>query len=171
MITDQHREEQLSRAYIQAVVAHAGHIFIPSSTLDYGVDGTLRYVIGAKGKRHDSGICIDVQLKSTTNWTIQDEFIVYDVEVKTFNDLASRFQDNRATQMIGVLLCLPEDEVDWLSVTQEQLTLKKCCYWFKIDGPNTENTSSKRIFIPKTNVLSPETVESLLKKVKQGENI
>jgi len=171
MIPRQHKQEQLSKAYINAVVAHAGHTFSEPQD-DYGVDGSMHKIASsANGRRYDSGIVIDVQLKATTDWTLQDDFVVYDVEAKTFNDLAIRFQEDRATEMILAVLCLPQDENEWLSITNEQLILKKCCYWCKISDQSTNNTSSKRIKIPKDNLFSPEAVIELLEKVAKGEKI
>ena len=66
MITEQHREEHLSRAYIQAVTAKAGHIFEPP-TCDYGVDGTVHHVENRDGRRDRSGFSIDIQAKATVN--------------------------------------------------------------------------------------------------------
>lgn len=170
MIPREHKQEQLSKAYINAVVAHAGHTF-SAPQLDYGVDGSMHKIASANGRRYDSGIVIDVQLKATTRWILQDNFVLYDVEAQTFNDLANRFQEERATEMILAVLCLPQDENDWLSITEEQLILKKCCYWCKITDQPTDNTASKRIKIPKGNLLSPEAVIELLEKVAQGEEI
>lgn len=38
MISEEHKKEHLSRAYIHAITAKAGHIFEPP-ICDYGVDG------------------------------------------------------------------------------------------------------------------------------------
>lgn len=170
MITIQHRQEQLSRAYVHAVAAHAGHIFLPAD-VDYGIDGSLRQVKNRHGRRFESGYSIDLQLKATINWSIDGDHVVYDLEAKTYNDLIDRFSERRATQMLLVVLCLPPDENDWLNVSQEQLILKNCCYWCKLDGPPTDNTQTKRIRIPSANILSPDVVVSLLDRVAKGEVI
>lgn len=168
MITDQHKEEQLSRAYVHAVVAHAGFIFEPATT-DYGVDGAIRMVHDRNGRRFVGGHSLDVQLKATTNWSLVDGELVYDLEAKTYNDLVDRFTEARATPMILALLCLPKDEVDWLSITTDELVLRHCCYWCRVGATKTQNTTTQRIKIPEVNVLDQNAVAMLLEKVRKGE--
>ena len=168
MITQQHTQEQLSRAYVHAVTAKAGHIFEPPQT-DYGVDGTLLHVENRDGRRDRSGFAIDLQLKATTNWSIQDGYVIYDLEAKNYNDLIARFNRRRATPLLLVVLCLPEEEGDWLQITSDQMILKNCCYWCQLTGESTENKESKRIKIPQSNILTPQTVRDLLQRVESGD--
>lgn len=171
MITTPHRQEQLSRAYINAVVAHAGHIFQPASELDYGVDGCVKQIKIFNNRRCESGYSFDVQLKATTAWEIDNDYIVYDLEAKTYNDLAHRFLEPRATEIVLAVLCLPENEAEWLEISQNKLVLKKCCYWCQLKEGPTENQSSKRIRIPLCNILSPESIKQILNKVEKGETL
>jgi len=169
MITDQHREEQLSRAYVHAVAAHAGLIFEPSAT-DYGVDGTIRMVLRVRNGRHlTCGHSLDVQLKATTTWALTDNELIYDLEAKTYNDLVDRFNDIRATPMILVLLCLPSNEEEWLQISADELIMRRCCYWCCVGGERTENAATQRIRIPQANILDRSTIALLLEKVKNGE--
>ncbi len=170
MITEKHKEEHLSRAYIHAVTAKAGHIFEPP-ICDYGVDGTMHQVENRNGRRDRSGFSIDVQAKATINWTIRGDSVVYDLEAKNYNDLIARFSKRRATPLILVVLCLPRDEAEWLTITDSQLTLKNCCYWCQIAGEPTDNERTVRIEIPVTNLLTPEVVAKLLAKAEAGESL
>jgi hypothetical protein len=167
MITDQHRQEQLSRAYMHAVAAHAGLIF-ESTTVDYGVDGTLRGVTERNGRRLVGGHSIDVQLKATTDWICRGDNIVYELEAKTYNDLVDRFNEPRGTPMVLVVLCLPKDEKAWLGVSHDQLILRHCCYWCRLGGSRTDNTASKTIEVPRANILDPAAVSQLLDRVALG---
>ena len=168
MITEQHREEHLSRAYVHAVTAKAGHIFEPPIS-DYGVDGTLHQVENRNGRRDRSGFSIDLQAKATINWFIRDGNVIYDLEAKTYNDLVARFKRRRATPMILVVLCLPKEEAEWLTLSADQMTLKHCCYWCQFAGEFTDNEQRIRIEIPQGNVLTPDTVARLLALVEAGE--
>lgn len=170
MITEQHREEQLSRAYVHAVAAHAGLIWEPSS-VDYGVDGTLREVIEFNGRRMCSGHSLDVQLKATTDWSIRDGSIVYDLEAKAYNDLVERFKEPRGTPMVLVVLCLPKDDAQWLNVSHDQLIVQHSCYWCRFGGDRTENTTTRRIEIPRRNILDTDAVSALLEKVAKGDEL
>lgn len=168
MITDQHREEQLSRAYVHAVAAHAGLIFEPASQ-DYGVDGTIKAVtIMPDGRRFVGGYNLDVQLKATTNWKVSNNEIVYDLEAKTYNDLVDRFNEDRATPMVLAVLCLPVNQTNWLSVSLNELALRNCCYWCQVGKTKTTNAATKRIKIPQGNILNQSTMTALMQKVKNG---
>ena len=168
MITDQHRQEQLSRAYVHAVTAHAGLIFEPTS-VDYGVDGTIRVVIEKDGRRLLAGHGLDVQLKATTSWFIRDDTVVYDLEAKTYNDLVDRFNEPRGTPMVLMVLCLPGNETEWLDISHDRLLLRHCCYWCRVGGTRTTNTATHRIEIPKSNIVDQDTVVDLLQRVCRGE--
>jgi len=167
MITNQHREEQLSRAYIHAVAADAGLIFEPTHQ-DYGVDGSIRQVNIVNGRRLLGGHSLDVQLKATTNWVFSESEIVYDLEVKTYNDLVERFNEKRATPMVLALLCLPKKDSDWLDVSIQKLALHHCCYWCQVGKMKTENSATQRIKIPQSNILDQSAMVDLLEKVSKG---
>jgi hypothetical protein len=169
MITKEHRQEQLSRAYVHAVAAHAGLIFEPA-TIDYGVDGCIRVVQRREGRRLLlSGHSLDVQLKATTNWRFENEEVIYDVEAKTYNDLVDRFNEPRGTPMVLIVMCLPKNEGDWLSITTEQLILRHCCFWCRVGGTRTDNNATQRIRIPRSQILDQTSVGDLLDKVQKGE--
>lgn len=171
MITRQHQQEQLSRAYVNAVTARAGHIFEPTTSVDYGVDGSLIHVKIRDGRRIPSGHTIDVQIKATTTWAERDDRIIYDLESKTYNDLIDRFNTPHGTSLILVVLCLPADEEEWLLVSHEQLTLKRSCYWCCLSETPTNNEQTKRIEIPKDNLFDCAEINRLLQKVVDGEVI
>lgn len=65
MITDQHIEEGLSRACIQAIAARAG-LSLSKPEPDYGVDGAFNEVNILNGRRFQSGFSLHYQLKAST---------------------------------------------------------------------------------------------------------
>lgn len=170
MITDEHRQEQLSRAYVHAVAAHAGLIFEPA-TEDYGVDGSVRVVKENNGRRFVAGHSLDLQLKATTSWSVREDSVVYDLEAKTYNDLVTRFNEPRGTPMVLVVLCLPANEKEWLTVLPDQMILRHCCYWCRVGGLRTTNTATQRIKIPNKNILDQASLADLLRKVEKGESL
>ena len=160
MITQQHTKECLSVAYVHAVAGRAG-VLIGSHNLDYGVDGSFQpLVTRSDGRRFPSGFPIDYQLKTTTDWEHDGDKVRYDLEAKTYNDLGSR--PPGSIPCVLILLCLPPTEIDWVGITESELVMRNCCYWTYISGPPTTNTATKRIWIPRANVLTPESVNSLL---------
>jgi hypothetical protein len=67
-----------------------------------------------------------------------------------------------------VLCCLPRDDSQWLSVCEDDLTLKKCCYYYLIQGSESGNSRSKRIRIPRTQLLTPESLTRLKSSLYDG---
>ena len=66
MMTREDRQEALSLAYVHAVAAVCGMThYTPSK--DYGIDLTLREVEYRGGRYTESGLMLDLQLKSTTS--------------------------------------------------------------------------------------------------------
>ncbi|MCI0455505.1 MAG: DUF4365 domain-containing protein [Gemmataceae bacterium] len=165
MLTKEHRQEALCRAYVQAVVAQAGlsYSFLAN---DYGIDLSLR-AFKKRDQRHtDAGIPLDIQLKSTTRAEVREAHVVYDLEVKAYEDL--RDPEARAPRIL-VMLVMPDDEGGWLSQSEEGLTLHRCAYWLSLKGyPPTAATSTVRINIPRTNVFSVPQLRALIERIQQG---
>ena len=57
---------------------------------DYGVDGQFAPVVNRDGRRVTSGYPLDFQAKATINWELMAGQIVYDLEVKAYNDMVGR---------------------------------------------------------------------------------
>ncbi len=159
-ITVQHTQENLCRAHIQAIAAMAGVNLGMSREQDYGIDGHFDPVVIEDGRRVESGFPLCFQAKATINWERRDECVIYDLEAKSFNDMAKR--SPYATTMILVLLCLPREQSDWHSVTMSSTALNHCCYWHVIHDVPTNNTTTKRIQIPEDQLLTPTSLLQLL---------
>ena len=70
------------------------------------------------------------------------------------------------------MLVLPDKPEEWLNITEESLILKNACYWYKMEKQEaTLNQNPKRIYIPKNNLLTPDSLQALFKQVKDGELI
>ena len=168
MMTLQHIEEGLSRAYVAAVAARAG-VNISIAMQDYGVDGTFGRIQRKAHRWFETGVKLDYQLKASKNWRIEGEEIVYDLEAKTYNDLARRSNENNPVPLILILLCLPTEMAAWLEVSEEQLLLRRCCYWARVVGSPTNNRRAVAVRIPRNQLLTPTVLEDLLERVKRKE--
>jgi hypothetical protein len=73
---------------------------------DFGIDGTFRQITAIGNRRFTSGYALDFQLKSSINYAVESEYIVYDLEVKTYNDLVYRRLSTDATPCILILKVL-----------------------------------------------------------------
>jgi hypothetical protein len=163
-MTRGHRQEALSRAYVQAVAARAG-VLCSRPDPDYGIDLSLR-TVETHGRRYsDTSVQLDLQLKSTTRASVTASEALYDLEVDAFNYLRN---PAAFCPRILLVLVLPADEVDWLSQSPEELVIRHCAYWRSLKGfPATAATKTTRVVIPLANVFSVEAVQTLLQRVKE----
>jgi hypothetical protein len=168
VLTDQHIAESLSRAYVRAIAGRAG-LNLAVREYDYGVDGSFDEVVVRQNRRVESGFSLSFQLKSSTQWQLNDTQVVYDLEVKTYNDLILRRSMRTATPCILILLALPSDSMQWLICEETQLRLQGTCYWEYLSGSPSENRQSVRIRIPRSQRLNPESLLTLIENVKIGE--
>jgi hypothetical protein len=163
-----HRQEAVSRVYAHVIAARCG-LGCSFRDFDYGIDLSV-HAIRRKGQRHvESGFNLDIQTKSTTAAVVTASQILYDMEVKTYNDL-------RDTEVgcprILVLLVLPEDEATWTEQTEDHLLLRKCAYWMSLKGAGpTTNTKTIRVALPRTNVFSVDALIRLMNKVRKREEL
>src|SRR5262245_48448823 len=109
MITKNHKQEVISRVYVQAIIARCGFT-CSSANLDYGVDLTIHDILKLGHGFCESGFKIDLQLKSSIGAIVSATHIRYDLEVEAYNALVLQ---NLGTPRILVVLVLPEDESEW----------------------------------------------------------
>ena len=157
MFPQQIIQELLSVAHVQAIAARAG-VSISNFDKDFGIDGTFRQLTTIGNRRFTSGYALDFQLKSSTNYTLESEYIVYDLEVKTYNDLVQRRLSSDATPCILILKVLPSDLAQWLTTAETGIFLGGACYWHYLQGELSQNKQSVRIRIPRVQEFSPESL-------------
>ena len=159
LLTDAHREDALSRAYVRAVAGFAGYTV---SEEDFDRDGIdLRIHAGG-----DLGPSIGLQLKATVNLgNVQsDGCYRYDVPVKNYDRLIKPFQVPRYLVVLG----LPIDATDWLTVSADQLVMRRCVYWVSLLGRSeSNNQASVRVSIPTDNRFDPDNLRQLLDRSRR----
>jgi len=167
MLTEQHIEEGLGRAYIMAISNSAG-LTCEFPISDFGIDGTICNISKSDdGRRFHDSYKIDFQLKSSINVELKDDVIKYALEAKNYNDLINT---NVGMPRILILFKLPQDRNTWLSVNEEEMILKNCSWWCSLAGREpTPNTSTKTIDIPRSQILTPEALRTLMDCVIRGE--
>lgn len=159
-LTNQHAEEALCEAYIQAVAAHARVAVRVNHKNDYGIDGSFHHIDKIHNRRLESGIALAFQLKASINWSLDktQEKIIYKLEAKTYNDLA-RYQGPCTL----ILLCLPQAADKWVEQCEDYLLLRKSCYfWMKPNNDETKNSSTETIHIERGNFFTPDALLKLL---------
>lgn len=173
MITVQHSEEFLSIAAMNAIAAVAG-VELEFSTHDYGIDGTIRELHDYPEMKNVPGLTMDYQLKSTVNWNCRGDYIIYNLEVKNYNKMVLRYRDPIARiPYILILLCLPKDREEWLSISPEEIILRKCCYWYEVSEHDDISGNERTIVIkiPKNNIFLPATISKKFEDWRCGDEM
>ncbi|HBI41408.1 MAG TPA: hypothetical protein DDY78_00945 [Planctomycetales bacterium] len=167
LLTRNHRQEALSRAYVQAIAARCGmSISVPYP--DYGIDMSLNDIEISNRTRSESGYRLDVQTKATTRAGVTEDSIQYDLQVRSYDLL--RASPDKAPRIL-VVLALPGNESRWCSQNEEALILRHCAYWLSLKGwPPSTNRKSVRVSLPRANVFSMDAVRGIMNRIKAGEN-
>lgn len=152
------RKEQLSVSYLHAVCAYAGAKRETDGVDSDGIDGTISKQLNISGVSYRARI--EYQLKSTSmQLDTRDNTLFYDLKVKNYNDLV--VQSTCPSYLF--LLILPQEETEWLHVETEQLILKRCMYWYSLNGfTESSNHETVTLHIPLTNIVTPDLISSLL---------
>ena len=159
LLADADREEALSRAYVQAIAAGAGYLV---RTANFDRDG-VDVQINAGGAMRPS---IGLQLKATIDLgSASDGVFRFPLKRRNYDLLRMPTQ----TPRLLVVLDLPKDERDWLRVTAEELTLKRCAFWSSLAGfPDTENSDSITISIRNDHQFDVAGLRALMNQSRTG---
>jgi hypothetical protein len=159
LLSQNDREEELSRAYVSAVAAVAGYVTFQQNFDRDGVDIQIR----AGGLMRPS---LDIQLKATINLGEATEGVYrYPLKRRNYDLLRGQTTIPR----ILVLLALPVAEADWLSVTPDLLMLRRCAFWVNLAGfPETQNTDSVTISVHSSNLFDVACLKGLMDKARSG---
>lgn len=166
------RQEDLSVAYLTALCAANGYTIMKEDHDNDGVDRTIK----CKGKPDDTCLRtspkLDIQLKSCFSShlrTNSDGSICYDLEAKNYNILVD---SKRITPIILVVLHMYEDENLWINQTPDYLKITKCAYWISLAGqPITNNSTTKTITIPASNILSKDALKDIMIRVANNQSL
>lgn len=160
LLTIPDQQERLSMAYAYAVAAQAGYstaVYVPDRN---GID--LR--IQAGGDMHPA---LEIQLKATINLRQADsETFHFRLPVRNYNFLRIRTQ----TPRLLVVLDLPPDAQEWLTVTDEALIMRRNAYWLNLcDWDETDNQDNITVAIPRANRFDVSSLQALIEQSRRGE--
>lgn len=130
MLLDNNIKENLSFAYVKIIASMTGRVFA-ERLQDFGIDGQIVEIQYHDNQISEIGINLDVQIKSTSDFDVRDNFIIYKLRNKNYNDLASNIA---ITPRILVLFCIPKDKQEWIFQNHDLLELRKCTYWYSLKG-------------------------------------
>jgi hypothetical protein len=116
----------------------------------------------------DSGIQIDLQLKSTTRAQVGGSAVTYDLNVRNYNHL--RVANANCPRLL-VVFVMPDDETQWLTQTIDELVLRHCAYWLSLKGhPEKESSATVRVAIPKESVFSVAAIQAMMQQLQERSN-
>ncbi len=163
------RESELSYAYLHAVASKAGlNCEVANRHADnYGIDARVTYFDKIPGT-YITDVSLGVQLKATIKkGTETDTHIAYAFKgVDQYN----RLRIYRGGEYrILVVLFLPERQDEWLTCSSEELIIRHSAYWVCLYGAEeTGNSGGKTIYLPKVNLLTPESLMTLCQNIGKG---
>ena len=171
MLTQYLVEEELSIAYVHAVTARAkfalDHKRIDNDSVDVTISQngflTTESTLGSPE--------LHIQLKATVNptWIANGQVLSFPLPQKNYNDL----RVNTMIPKILVVLCLPQNDDDWLSHSPDQLILRNCAYWVSLKGlaPLPTGQEHKSVHLPITNTFSPDSLYNIMLKLSKEEEL
>ena len=158
LLSENDRKEALSRAYAVAVAGFAGYC---TSSPDFDRDSVdLSFSAGPPRCPR-----IDVQLKASAVLKKVNGMFTFDLPIKNYNDLRAETLVPRAL----IVLDLPDQEGDWLTLSSEELVMKRSAYYKILTGAEeTENTKTISIKIDPNDRFDVPALQALMAKARAG---
>ena len=155
MVSTNFIQEELSFAYVRAVIFRAGfNLTLPVLDL-FGVDGTV--VSMASGINR-----VDFQLKATTNYQVSGNNILYDLRVEDYNRLIREDDLPR----VLILYIMPTDAAQLLIQSRNELSLRECAFWVNLMGMRpSRNVSTVRVSVPTDNVFDQDGLNDMFRQL------
>lgn len=162
------QKSEFSYAYIYAIASTAGYSFLRTTTpLDnLGIDIIITG-IGVQGIMNFPQLYI--QLKCTSRDLFDENYLKYPLKIKNYEELRT---SNQYPPLLLIIIVVPDSIDEWLKQSEQELCLRNCAYWISLSGADpTENQGNITIFIPKTNIFTPNVLKNLMQRISMGENI
>lgn len=159
LLTNPDREEALSRVYAHAVAARAGYV---TAVYDIDRDG-IDLRIQAGGKMRPA---LDLQLKATVNLgEARDGCFHFPLKRRNYDLLRIETQ----TPRLLVVLDLPKDEEQWVTITEDELVMRRRAFWLNLKGfEERDKRSSVTVRIPVGNLFDVENLHALMEQSREG---
>ena len=159
LLSSADRMEALSLVYARAVAARAGYATsVPDPDRD-GID--LRIQAGGAMRP-----AIELQMKATGNLGApKDGQRSYPLKRRNYDLLREETQ----TPRLLVVLDLPKDEEMWMTLTNDNLILRRRAYWLNLRGlDETSNQTSVTVHLPIVNLFNVGALRELMEQSRKG---
>lgn len=161
------QKEEFNYGYIHTLASACGYI-VHRSERQLDNRGIDLEIIGSELEDADAPR-IAIQTKCTTMkyFIERPECFKYDLKVENYNKLIKKSID----PTFLIVLVVPEEIKNWVYIdtsTRETL-LKHCAYWVSLQGkPQTINTRTERIDIPKEQVLTEKVLKAIMQEAAEN---
>lgn len=159
LLTSADQKASLSVVYAKAVAARAGYV---TSVPDLDRDGVdLRIEAGGAMRP-----ALDLQLKATARPGVPTwGSLTFALKRRNYDLLRVDTQ----TPRILVVLVLPDNRNRWMTITQEELVLRRSAYWLSLRGADeTMNRSSLTVRLPVANLFDVDGLRRLMEQSRNG---
>jgi hypothetical protein len=157
------QQQEFSIAYTTAVASVAGYAVHRVPVDNDGIDVTI---CGRGSTGTTRSPKLDVQLKTKTGTQPTTFPWPYPLELGNYETLRP---SNVLVPRVLVVVAIPKDVNDWLSLTHKQLALRHCGYWISLrDKPATTNATSVTVHLPKAQPFSPAQLDGIMQRIGQG---
>jgi hypothetical protein len=156
------RQEEISYAYINAIAAAAGYsATVKNRFMDHaGIDLSIE----VPGEILDClSPIIDAQVKCTSRNIINNEYISYSIDKRTYDRLR---HSNPTKPQILIVVLVPRNVLSWLChgkcLSRVSTLIRASAYWESIKGKPPIQTESKTIRVPLEQKLTSQSLQDLM---------
>ena len=161
-INDQ--KQQFSFAYARAVAAVARVAVDQPSLDDDSVDLSFRQRGGGGIMRSPQ---LDAQVKCTEVANIQANHIAYPLKLKNYDELRPT---DLLVPRILIVVTVPDDLVEWLNHSEQELAMRKCGYWVSLRGmAATANQANVTVHLPRVNQFTGAQLMQIMQRIGNGQ--
>ncbi|MBB3041372.1 DUF4365 domain-containing protein [Nocardioides soli] len=144
------QKERFSRAWVIAAASAADFTYEIVADDERGVDMTV----------HSHEHTLDFQLKATSNPEVQEDCLIHDLDIRTYNLLRSV---TRSGYGVLALIVVGPDTGTWHSMNDSGTKLAHSAYYLPLFGlPETTNEATVRLKVPTSNLLTSAAMQALM---------
>lgn len=144
------QKERFSRAWVVAAAAAANFTYEIVADDERGVDMTV----------HSNEHTLDFQLKATSKPEVQNDCLIHDLDVRTYNLLRSQ---QRSGYGVLAVIVVADDTAAWHVMDHDGTSLTRSAYYLPLFGmPSTSNAATIRLKVPLSNFLTPGAMQTMM---------
>jgi Domain of unknown function (DUF4365) len=163
------QQESFSYAFIGAIITAAGYTFKLASREEDNTGIDLTIAAPSLTGKVLSFPKLDAQVKCTTSTAIIKETqLHYPLLIQNYDSLRV---SNPLLPRLLIVVLIPKPRSDWLKSTEEQTILQKSAYWISLKGKPKIAKAKPTIYIPRANLLTPDSLQEIMKRIADSEDL